>query len=607
MRSLALLALCMLTPVLRAGAAKPLFEQVDLFKQHDGITDTYRIPALAVTNKGVIVAVADARRDSWRDLPGNIDLAMRRSKDLGKTWEPMRVIQDFPKGHGAGDPSLILDRRTNRLFCFYTYSPPGVGSRNSRPGTADTTDPHTVHAHVIHSDDDGVTWTTATPVDLNPQIKNPAWVSAMTTSGRGLQTRDGRMIQIYFVKPASGPGAAAAAYSDDGGKTWQPGGTAGTGTGESKVFERTNGDIVINMRAGAGPGYRHVAVSRDGAKTFGPAAPDYALPDPGCNADVLRVSPKVVLYSGLGVLNTRVRLTIRASYDDGRTWPVSRVVHAGPAGYSTMALLPDGTVGLFYERGNNDLHRDMGTRETMTFARFNLEWLAEKIPVVSPAGELNATHPALWAWFDAGKLAARDGEAVTSWNDLAPGGIRNLPSASPAPPKLRSIAANGKPAVDFERDRWLTASPVAWNGFRHLPNGFTMFIVGRVKAGAGPLIAPAENAPGLTLAANDGKWTLRADRAGAADPPLSESHATFPASDRFQLHTVTLYGNRLSHSVNRARPSAATLDDKGVPLYQGSLRLTGESEIAEIAVYTAVLDSDSIGRVQRALMQKYGL
>src|SRR5699024_3614334 len=52
------------------------------------------------------------------------------------------------------------------------------------------------------------------------------------------------------------------------------------------------------------------------------------------------------------------------SCDDGRTWPVSRVFREGAMSYSTLATLPDGSVGLLYEPGNG-----------IRFAKFNLAWL----------------------------------------------------------------------------------------------------------------------------------------------------------------------------------------------------------------------------------------
>ncbi len=54
----------------------------------------YRIPGLATTNEGTLIAVYDIRHQGWRDLPGNIDVGMSRSTDKGQTWEPMKMIMD---------------------------------------------------------------------------------------------------------------------------------------------------------------------------------------------------------------------------------------------------------------------------------------------------------------------------------------------------------------------------------------------------------------------------------------------------------------------------------------------------------------------------------
>ena len=64
-------------------------------------------------------------------------------------------------------------------------------------------------------------------------------------------------------------------------------------------------------------------------------------------------------------------MTVRVSYDEGASWPVSRVVHEGPAAYSSLVVLPDRSLGLLFERGERSPY------ETMTFARFTLEWLTD--------------------------------------------------------------------------------------------------------------------------------------------------------------------------------------------------------------------------------------
>jgi sialidase-1 len=64
-------------------------------------------------------------------------------------------------------------------------------------------------------------------------------------------------------------------------------------------------------------------------------------------------------------------MTVRLSYDDGQTWPVSKQITAGPAGYSDMAVGEDGTIYLAYENGNRRYS------ERISVARFNLEWLTD--------------------------------------------------------------------------------------------------------------------------------------------------------------------------------------------------------------------------------------
>lgn len=62
-------------------------------------------------------------------------------------------------------------------------------------------------------------------------------------------------------------------------------------------------------------------------------------------------------------------MTVRVSYDEGRSWPVARAVHEGPAAYSSLVVLSDRTIGLLYERGVKSAY------EKVTFAALTLDWL----------------------------------------------------------------------------------------------------------------------------------------------------------------------------------------------------------------------------------------
>jgi sialidase-1 len=344
-------------------------EQVDLFRQGEAGVHTYRIPALAETRKGVLIALADARHDSENDLPGRLSLVMRRSLDGGRTWTPSQTIV-APKEGGAGDASLLLDAKSNRVWCFYAYGPPGIGFPTAQPG--ERTGAKTLQIHAIHSDDDGASWSNPA-VDLTPQIKDPSWQAVFVTSGTHFMTSRGRMILPLVVRAQrQGPITARNAYSDDRGKTWKVGPAIGDGTDESKVTEVSDGTILQNMRSTGG--FRLVARSRDGSVTFDAPVADRTLIDPGCNAGIAVVRKGVLAFTNAASKSKRENLTIRLSDDGGSSWTAAKVLHAGPAAYSTVVPLQYGKrkgVAVLYERG------DRHAVERITFAVVDESWIRQ--------------------------------------------------------------------------------------------------------------------------------------------------------------------------------------------------------------------------------------
>jgi sialidase-1 len=146
---------------------------------------------------------------------------------------------------------------------------------------------------------------------------------------------------------------------------------------ESAVAERRDGSLLLNMRthkALAEPQRRRaLSTSADGGLTWSKVSFDDTLIEPVCQASLLRVddpkSPgrKLMLFSNPASKDKRAKMTVRLSEDDGRTWPTSKVLHDGPAAYSCLAVLADGSVGCLYERGDKQAY------ETITFERFRLE------------------------------------------------------------------------------------------------------------------------------------------------------------------------------------------------------------------------------------------
>ena len=70
----------------------------------------------------------------------------------------------------------------------------------------------------------------------------------------------------------------------------------------------------------------------------------------------------------------RARMTASLSSDEGKTWSAHKLVHEGPSFYSDLVVLPDGTIGLLYGRGQSP-HGQLP--DHVAFARFNLEWLKQ--------------------------------------------------------------------------------------------------------------------------------------------------------------------------------------------------------------------------------------
>jgi sialidase-1 len=139
------------------------------------------------------------------------------------------------------------------------------------------------------------------------------------------------------------------------------------------MVERTDGTILLNSRSFRGARVRKIATSTDGGETWSPLVDEPQLYEPMCMGSIFRFSDpldgerSVILFSSPASQEERTAGTIRLSYDEGKTWPVSRVlVREGQFAYSCLTRLADGRVGCLYE--TDDYGR-------IVFARFPVEWL----------------------------------------------------------------------------------------------------------------------------------------------------------------------------------------------------------------------------------------
>lgn len=328
--------------------------RVDLAHKGEGYP-VYRIPALAVTTRGTLIAAYDGR-PSGADVPSNIALVVRRSRDQGATWGAPQVVRADSAPLGFGDPSLLVDRETGRIFLFHAASV-RQGFFGSATGVRED-DPNVLQADYSWSDDDGATWQHRR---ITAQIKDPAWGGLFASSGAGIQLRQGphagRLVQQYVVR-YNGAIYGASAYSDDHGASWRMGALVGPGVDENKTVELADGRVMLNGRA---KGVRRVAWSADGGVTYTGLHDDSTLVDPGNNAAIIRIHPEAragtpgaewLLFSNTSHRSERRHLTLALSCNSGRSWLGTEDIEPGLAAYSTIAMLPNGKVGVLYERGD---------------------------------------------------------------------------------------------------------------------------------------------------------------------------------------------------------------------------------------------------------------
>ncbi len=295
----------------------------------------YRIPAITTAPNGDLLAVIDQRVPSCGDLKWNrdINIALRRSTDGGYTWSEEQVIVDYPLGQSASDPSLITDTGNGDIYLFYNFMDHNVAT-------------DVYFLHMMKSSDNGKTW--SEPRDLTPEIVPEGWENdwMFITSGRGIVTRDGRILHT-LVNLEHGLHIIG---SDDRGDTWYMLPPAIRPSDEAKIIELADGSWMVNSRV-HGEGCRWLHTSTDGGQTWKSNACT-ALPDPSCNATTLTYKYKgteYILFANAADSEHRRCLTIRYSADSGRTWSPGKVLYPGSAAYSSMTVNSDGDIVIFYE------------------------------------------------------------------------------------------------------------------------------------------------------------------------------------------------------------------------------------------------------------------
>lgn len=362
-------------------ALQPAFAQspTPVFVSGTNGHQSYRIPAIIGLPGGDLLAFCEGRVDHAGDF-GDINLVMKRSRDNGKTWSSMQTIVDNDTLQ-AGNPAPVVDLTDprypqGRIFLFYNTGNNHEGEVRKGNGLREV--------WYISSTDDGATW--SEPVNITMQVHrpnqpqvNPAykfqedWRSYANTPGHAMQFSDGKFKGRIFVpanhtagvpQPQFRDYAAHGYYTDDHGETFHLGESVNIpGSNESTATELSDGKLMMNIRNQRGDiRQRIVAISSTGGATWDTAYFDPDLPDPVCEGSILTIGKSkgknVLAFTNAALTDRRDNLTLRISFDDGKTWKTTIPIDKSSdnaeshTAYSDLVKLDSHTVGILYERNN---------------------------------------------------------------------------------------------------------------------------------------------------------------------------------------------------------------------------------------------------------------
>ncbi len=313
----------------------------------------YRTPALVVSKRNTILAFCGGRVNDHKD-EGDIDIVLKRSADGGKTWGKLQILADDGPNPCKGACPVVLPNGHILVVYLWNKSVPTEKERTTR------------EVYVITSDDEGANWSKPRNITQDVYRTNWGWygIGPCHAIIKRQMPNKGRIIVMARHEQIGKKMASHVIYSDDNGKSWSIGGIVDRRSSECTIVELSNGDLMMNSRnQNDNEDSRVVAISKDGGITFGKPYLDTALIEPrGCQGSLLYHSLNEttgkgnILFSNPHSSTVRSNGSIKLSQNDGQTWTAmyTYAPKAAPyfTGYSDIARLSNGDIGLLYERGD---------------------------------------------------------------------------------------------------------------------------------------------------------------------------------------------------------------------------------------------------------------
>lgn len=363
----------------------------------------YRIPAIVVTSNNNILVFAEGRKGKGEDWDES-SIVMKASYDGGISWTKPRILVSIEK-MPCSNVVPVVDYYNNKVHLLYVVNYKNI--------------------FYICSEDEGLNW--SQPINITDACeglrKKYDWKILATGPGHGIQLRNGRMIVPIWLSSsvfsdttsrtlAHYPSVTSVLYSNDFGKSWLLGDIIAPHNdtlvfpNEATAVELKSGEVMFNMRNESINYRRLVSTSPDGISNW--SAPVFSdnFFEPICHASIIRYSmvpyqdkdrilfvnpdsrmvpwsAKRGSYAKAAPKRQRSNLTLRISYDEALTFPVSKTIDSGFAGYSDLAVSPNGIIYCIYESGAKAIYNNY-LPMNISLASFDLVWATNAKDSLSP-------------------------------------------------------------------------------------------------------------------------------------------------------------------------------------------------------------------------------
>ena len=340
-----------------------------VFKSGNDGYNCFRIPTIIKAKNGTLLAFAEGRKNSCSDT-GDVDLVYKKSFDNGKSWSDLQVIWDDGM-NTCGNPSPVLDHESGRLSLLSTWN----RGEDKEWQIIDQKSIDTRHVFLIHSNDNGKTW--SKPKEITNDVKLDNWTWYATGPVNGIQLKNGKnkgrlIIPCDHIEAETKHYYSHIIYSDDGGLNWNLGGsTPQHQVNECTVIEFKNGDLLLNMRNYTDDRLRKLSLSKDQGISWGNIYSHESLIEPICQASMINIrrpfANDLLAFSNPNSKTNRERMTIQLSFDKAKSWSNNILLHDGPSAYSNLVQLNSEEIGCLFEGGKKSAY------EGIAFEKINIK------------------------------------------------------------------------------------------------------------------------------------------------------------------------------------------------------------------------------------------